>query len=170
MTVQSLQKKTYSDDLLSGVFPSLRTRQGENLPHLKATVIANPKGEAILSRRQDCFGFASLKLGISDSIVEVSLEETIRLKEAELPRLMGLARNDVPLAWIATALSRLAMTRCQQGLLWLCIPETGNLRFHSGSIPGRDNSSKGTSSQDSWAAIAARNDGLPAQIATALHP
>ena len=59
-------------------------------------------------------------------------------------------RNDVPLAWIATALSRLAMTRCQQGLLWLCIPETGNLRFHSGSIPGRDNSSKGTSSQDSW--------------------
>ena len=89
MTVQSLQKKTYSDDLLSGVFPSLRTRQGENLPHLKATVIANPKGEAILSRRQDCFGFASLKLGISDSVVEVSLEGTIRLKEAELPRLMG---------------------------------------------------------------------------------
>ena len=69
---------------------------------------------------------------------------TIRLKEAELPRLMGLARNDVPLAWIATALSRLAMTRCQQGLLWLCIPETGNLRFHSGSIPGRDNSPKGS--------------------------
>ena len=96
MTVQSLQKKTYSDDLLSGVFPSLRTRQGENLPHLKATVIANPKGEAILSRSQDCFGFASLKLGISDSIVEVSLKGTIRLKEAELPRLMGryAARND----------------------------------------------------------------------------
>ena len=34
-------------------------------------------------------GRASLKLGISDSIVEVSLEGTIRLKEAELPRLMG---------------------------------------------------------------------------------
>ena len=65
-------------------------------------------------------GRASLKLGISDSVVEVSLEGTIRLKEAELPRLMGLARNDVPLAWIATPLSRLAMTRCQQGLLRLC--------------------------------------------------
>ena len=37
----------------------------------------------------NCFGFASLKLGISDSIVEVSLKGTIRLKEAELPRLMG---------------------------------------------------------------------------------
>ena len=45
---------------------------------------------------------ASLKLGISDSVVEVYLEGTIRLKEAELPRLMGL-----------------------------CIPETWNLRFHS---------------------------------------
>ena len=44
----------------------------------------------------------------------------------------------------------LAMTRCQQGLLRLCIPETWNLWFHSWSIPGRDNSSKGTSSQDSW--------------------
>ncbi|MGM9983558.1 MAG: hypothetical protein ACI38O_02610 [Fibrobacter intestinalis] len=63
---------------------------------MKATVIANPKGEAILSRSQDCFGFASLKLGIFDSIVEVSLKGTIRLKEAELPRLMGryAARND----------------------------------------------------------------------------
>ena len=40
---------------------------------------------------------------------------TIRLKEAELPRLMGL-----------------------------CIPETRNLRFRSWSIPERDNSSKGT--------------------------
>ena len=39
---------------------------------------------------QDSWSFASLKLGISDSIVEVSLEETIRLKEAEHPRLMGL--------------------------------------------------------------------------------
>ena len=38
----------------------------------------------------DSHGFASLKLGISDSIVEVSLKGTIRLKEAELPRLMGL--------------------------------------------------------------------------------
>ena len=71
---------------------------------MKATVIANPKGEAILSRRQDCFGFASLKLGISDSVVEVSLEGTIRLKEAELPRLMGLARNDGWVAGIASLL------------------------------------------------------------------
>ena len=39
---------------------------------------------------QDSWGFASLKLGISDSVVEVSLQGTIRLKEAELPRLMGL--------------------------------------------------------------------------------
>ena len=38
----------------------------------------------------NCYGFASLKLGISDSVVEVSLQGTIRLKEAELPRLMGL--------------------------------------------------------------------------------
>ena len=38
---------------------------------------------------QDSWGFASLKLGISDSVVEVSLEGTIRLKEAKLPRLMG---------------------------------------------------------------------------------
>ena len=50
----------------------------------------------------NCYGFASLKLGISDSIVEVSLQGTIRLKEAELPRLMGR-----------------------------CIPETRNLRFRS---------------------------------------
>ncbi|PBC66702.1 hypothetical protein BGX14_2332 [Fibrobacter sp. UWS1] len=41
----------------------------------------------------NCYGFASLKLGISDSIVEVSLEGTIRLKEAELPRLMGRYRS-----------------------------------------------------------------------------
>ena len=34
-------------------------------------------------------GRASLELGISDYIVEVSLKGTIRLKEAELPRLMG---------------------------------------------------------------------------------
>ena len=48
---------------------------------------------------QDSWGFASLKLGISDSIVEVSLEGTIRLKEAELPRLMGrfVPRKDGPL-------------------------------------------------------------------------
>ena len=32
---------------------------------------------------------------------------------------------------IATALSRLAMTWCQQELPRLCIPETWNLRFHS---------------------------------------
>ena len=37
----------------------------------------------------NCYGFASLKLGISDSVVEVSLQGTIRLKEAKLPRLMG---------------------------------------------------------------------------------
>ncbi len=36
---------------------------------------------------------ASLKLGISDSIVEVSLKGTIRLKEAELPRLMGVGEH-----------------------------------------------------------------------------
>ena len=36
---------------------------------------------------------ASLKLGIFDSVVEVSLEGTIRLKEAELPRLMGLCSS-----------------------------------------------------------------------------
>ena len=34
-------------------------------------------------------GRASLKLGISDSVVEVSLQGTIRIKEAKLPRLMG---------------------------------------------------------------------------------
>ena len=57
------------------------------------------------------------------------------------------------------------MARCQNGLwehskahrrselqfmMGLRIPETWNLRFHSWSIPARDNSSKGTSSQDSW--------------------
>ena len=36
---------------------------------------------------------ASLKLRISDSVVEVSLEGTIRLKEAELPRLMGVSEH-----------------------------------------------------------------------------
>ncbi len=46
--------------------------------------------QKILEKETDCHGGASLKLGISDSIVEVSLEGTIRLKEAELPRLMGL--------------------------------------------------------------------------------
>ena len=50
----------------------------------------------------DSHGFASLKLGISDSVVEVSLQGTIRLKEAELPRLMGLCtirlREQVPKA------------------------------------------------------------------------
>ena len=38
-------------------------------------------------------GFASLKLGIFDSIVEVSLKGTIRLKEAELPRLIGVSEH-----------------------------------------------------------------------------
>ena len=49
---------------------------------------------------QGSWGFASLKLGISDCVVEVSLQGTIRLKEAELPRLMGLCtirlREQVP--------------------------------------------------------------------------
>ena len=64
------------------------------------------------------------------------------------------------------------MARCQNGLwehskahrrselqfmMGLRIPETWNLRFHSWSIPARDNSSKGTSSQDSWG-FAPRND------------
>ena len=44
----------------------------------------------------DCFGFASLKLGISDSIVEVSLKGTIRLRE-QVPKAHG---------------ALLAMTRC----------------------------------------------------------
>ena len=48
--------------------------------------------EAPLSLRPPAYK-ASLKLGISDSVVEVSLEGTIRLKEAELPRLMGRYRS-----------------------------------------------------------------------------
>ncbi|SHL36929.1 hypothetical protein SAMN05720469_1861 [Fibrobacter intestinalis] len=36
----------------------------------------------------NCYGFASLKLGISDSIVEVSLEGTIRLRE-QVPKTHG---------------------------------------------------------------------------------
>ena len=37
---------------------------------------------------QDSWGFASLKLGISDSVVEVSLEGTIRLRE-QVPKAHG---------------------------------------------------------------------------------
>ena len=37
---------------------------------------------------QGSWGFASLKLGISDSIVEVSLEGTIRLRE-QVPKTHG---------------------------------------------------------------------------------
>ena len=48
--------------------------------------------EAPLSLRPLAYK-ASLKLRISDSVVEVSLKGTIRLKEAELPRLMGVGEH-----------------------------------------------------------------------------
>ena len=45
------------------------------------------------------------------------------------------------------------MTRCQHRLLRLRIPETWNLRFHSWSIPERDNSPKGSRASKAHGAL-----------------